>query len=94
MSVVADVVRGVLCVGIVGGLYAFLRQLPVLAGMWWELVEPVVVAVRLWVGTVAMCVGLWFLQLGAWVAVVKIKLVFPEVREFEKMLQGRDEVKL
>ncbi len=94
MSVAADVVRGVLCVGAVGGLYAFLRQLPFLARMWWELVDPAVVAVRLWVGTVAMMVGLWFLRLGGWVAAVKIKLVFPEVREFEKAMQGREEVRL
>jgi hypothetical protein len=94
MSVAADVVRGVLCLGIVGGLYAFVRQLPVLAGMWWKLVEPVVVAARLWVGHVAICVGFWFIRLGAWVAAVSNKLVFPEVREFEKMLHGREEVKL
>jgi len=94
MSVAAEVVRGVLCVVVLAGGVVLLRYSWFFVRSWWELVEPVVVAVRLWVGTVAMFVGLWCLRLGGWVAAVQIKLVFPEVREFEKYLTGREEVRL
>jgi hypothetical protein len=79
MSVSAEVVRGVAFVGIFVGwivLFVSLRYLKI----WFvDLINPVWVAIRLWFGTMVLCVGLWFLRLGSRVADIHISLSFPEV---------------
>lgn|GEM_PF-2965548 len=43
-----------------------------------EMINPSLVAIRLWFGTMVLCAGLWLLRLGSRVADVNISLKFPE----------------
>ena len=77
MSVAADVVRGVLCVGAIGGMYAVVVRLPMFVAFCCGLVMPVAswcgkfaaLMLRLF-GTVVVDVRLWFgtmvLCVGLW----------------------------
>jgi hypothetical protein len=94
VSIAADVVHGVVLLLIIVGWVVLIGCSRWFIASFKELLNPVIITIRLKIGTMVFCVGLWFLRLGARVAALKIKLVFPEVLDFEKMLQGREGVKL
>ena len=86
MSVAADVVRGVLCVGVLAGLAVVARYALVLVLGWWELVEPgfaamvdgvrfVAELVRRLLGLVVIGVGMRIIRLGDWIALVPREVI-------------------
>ncbi len=61
----AEIVSVVLCIGIVGGLLYLLWHFGFFCQLYWELIEPVWMDVRLWIGQVVIDSGCWIIRIGA-----------------------------
>jgi len=84
------VVRVTLSLAVIAGFMVLGWHFKTLVRFYWELVEPVWLAMRKLIGNVVVHVGLWFLRLGACflrfgARVLEITFIFPKVWEIERV---------